>query len=375
MSTIKRVFVIEQETPRLRLMQDINEAGVMDTIKKGVASVANKAVEWANRDSKPQETTPQETKASQPEKDEVDTFQTGDAKSRDITSIATQIMQTGTGSVRYVLSMTQPDLKKFYLKSGGGGDTVEMITALSQDKDNAFLNLAKNTTTEKIGIFVQIDGSHPSIVKSFKAAPKLNMMVLLNVPQNLAKEFSMAADENAAKESFVKMMSHKFYVGTLNRVKMGSNGAAILEKSAQDDGKIIKNFDPHWLEHWRDNAMRVRAVDAWDSVNSEDAQDKKMMKDAERLANKAAAVTSVKKSNSEIEAATSGKNDSTIKSIIANASDADTMATALAGGISTSKFSREDAIQAVTKMNDELSSVMSKLQVLGNDEKKKKKNR
>ena len=52
MSKIKRAFTVEQETKRLRLMQSINEvslseAGVMDTIKKGVAAVADKASSWA----------------------------------------------------------------------------------------------------------------------------------------------------------------------------------------------------------------------------------------------------------------------------------------------------------------------------------------
>lgn len=334
MSKIKRAFTVEQETKRLRLMQHINRASL-----------------------------------SEAEDENLDSFQTGSAASRDLTAIATQVMQPGTGSIRFVLSMTHPDLKKYYLKSGGGADTAEMILAISQDKDNTFTNLAKNIKTNKLGRFVQIEGDEPSMVKTFNAAPKLNSVVLLNVPATIAKEFVLAADENAAKEAFVKMMTHKFYVGTLNRSKMTSSGAVNLDKAVAmgDDTQLVQQFDPHWLEHWRDNTMRVRAIDQWDSLYSDDAKEKKandtedaqsarIKKKGENAEQEHAAQASIDKRDG------GGKGEAAIRSIISSAKDIAAMKNTFDGEILAKKYTRDEVIATVTKMEQALDS--SKLREL-----------
>jgi hypothetical protein len=225
-----------------------------------------------------------------------------------------------------------------------------MIVAVSQDKDNAFINLAKSVKSNKIGRFVLVDGTHPSLVKSFSAGSKLNMMILLNVPANISKQFSMAADENAAKEAFTNMMSHKFYVGTINRDKMGMNGATAMDAALGSEEKIIAAFDPHWLEHWRDNAMRVRAVDAWDNVHSDEAKDKQAAAQSDRLIARSERAKREREAQDNIDNASVNKTEAAIKSIIFSAADKESIKNSLSGGISSNKFTRDDALATVEKM-------------------------
>lgn len=282
-----------------------------------------------------------------------DPFQTGDASTRANYTIVSKIMQPAPSSRRVILSMTFPNLKTYYLKSGGGSDTVNLVKELYTNQSDPLLYLAQNLENSTNGYFVKLKNA--SLLASYNTDAKLNMMVMLDIPVKLLSEFMSSTDEESATSKFIEMMQHKYYVGTINRAKLTAANAKSIDSASGSDEKLINMFNPNWLEHWNDSALRVRAVDNWDDKHSEDAKERDAEAQSTKLLSKAERIRKEREAQNLIDSGGS-KKDVAIKNIVSNAVDEANMKKNLDKGIKSQFFTRDEAIIVLKAMNTALQS-------------------
>lgn len=237
MTKIKRAFVITEKAASYNLLRTIN---------------AGRAL-WEDESAEP---TPLQT-------------------------VITKILVPDTGTKRFVVHLTFDELKKLYLKPGGGADLIDQI------KDPELQKIITDPSSKESKIEMMKDDFKFSNLIDV-GDKKADFTVLINVPDALATEFAAAGDKlDVARESLKKMMSHDFYVCTINNSKAAPIAQAV--DGAEEMEQREKVLDPNVLENYPSKQTFVGAKNAWAELHAEHSKPAEEEPESENPAEKAEA--------------------------------------------------------------------------------------
>lgn len=242
------------KNPNLQLLKLVSEEGFLDKLKKKFTK--------AGAAAEPEDTEGGRAKA--------DTTTSQDSQ---LELIAGEAAHGTTGETRYVIYLRHKDLDAYYLKQGGGG---ALVDALEDDEIKAFV---ENPTF--VGPRIRQLGKNFSFrdqiaVPVSNYTRNANTAVIIDVPKQLASQLDASAlvksgtdtlDMSAAKAVLKKMMSHKYYVMTLNVAEAKKIAPQIDDALNKDDLTALKKaFDPKVIVNYPIKQVRVAAQNEWDDL-------------------------------------------------------------------------------------------------------------
>ena len=256
--------------PQFSLLQQIDEAGMLDRIKR-----AAKAAGAAFKDDAPEEKAPERLRATS-------------ADDSALLTIVTELLTPPSGEVRVVLFLSHADLKKHYLISGGSGASI-----VDQMTDEEILSFAETPTASSKSRAVQMKtGFTFGDLIDAPAVPSVtsgtfDRAVQINSPSSLIKQIEAnKGDVEKIKPLLKKLMSHGLYVMTLNIPKAKKIVPAM--GTAADVDEYAKVFDPAVLENFPNSVVLKQAkAEKLDLISaakppSEDETEEERIKDLEK---------------------------------------------------------------------------------------------
>lgn len=176
--------------------------------------------------------------------------------------IASQILTPAAGAVRAVLYLPYRQLVDLYLKPGGGREVAS--AAVFDDAELGAL-VADPTAAHSRLVQMPDNFTFQQLLTSSDAKFKSEVGVLIDIPKNLLAELkNSGTDTSAAREILSKIMSHKFYVMTLNVARARQLPASVA--AASDVQTFVKRFDPNVIENYPHRTVRAAAIDEWDDA-------------------------------------------------------------------------------------------------------------
>lgn len=282
---------------------NISEAGgVLGKLAKGIKSAFGKG--------EPEK----DTKADEPEKSSRDEKSSGISR---LSTIVSEVIAPTEGEVRLVIFLPLSYLTSQYLKSGGGSGVIDAIKEPAEIQE-----LVLDPSSGKSRIVQLPKGftfnSLLTIPKDCPTKSNADMAVLLDVPAKLMSDLAAGQDLDEAKSVLKKIMSHKYYVLTLNMAKAKKIAPAM--RAAKDLESRRQAFNPTVIENYPVKQDLVAAINEWNEefTNDSDSRDEEDSKEV------APSVTPATPSSSQIQAPTAAKGDlkSSIISAIIDIADA-----------------------------------------------------
>jgi hypothetical protein len=142
---------------------------------------------------------------------------------------------------RYVIFCTLGFVSKFYLKAGGGQGVIEQVK-----NDDVLKSISAFQARDAGFSLVKLDPKFQFTDLINSAGSSYNAAVILDIPKQLSDELEKAkssGDTNKIRETLIKMMSHKYYVMTLN-VPQAKKISADMDKHRSAFDEQVTIFNP-----------------------------------------------------------------------------------------------------------------------------------
>jgi hypothetical protein len=277
MSKIKSVITYGKvATDGLPLLRSVNE-GLGDVLKSLVGGKKSPATD-VKKDTTPERAMPGEA--------------TTNDHNSNLKRLSSEALQVVPSESRVIIAVSRVELSNLYLKSGGGQSLVtpdNLSDIEIADFKNAINSESKPSGSTKL-IYLGKTFTFSSMIDAAKAISGATDVILLNIPNSLLAEFQKVAEDPDGKETsetklpktraiLAKMMLHKYYVMTLDLSKAKKIEAQMGTAESADE--VMDAFDPHIVTNYPVKQVKVAALNEWDSMKSEEPQQKAPEQSAE----------------------------------------------------------------------------------------------
>jgi hypothetical protein len=149
-----------------------------------------------------------------------------------------RIFAVPSDSTRVVMFLNDADLKDRYLSNGG---EKKVVDALTDDQIKAIFPALHGEQDNAVAFLIGNDFDLKALDKPLVS--KRPYAVLFNAPHSIAEKLRTANDLTQAREDFLAVISHKYYVATLNANAIQRAGVGALDDREERLEKFnIKKF-------------------------------------------------------------------------------------------------------------------------------------
>jgi hypothetical protein len=203
--------------------------------------------------------------------------------------IVSDIMTPSSADVRLVLFLNEKELSAHYLKAGGGKEVIDLM------EDSELQELARGTGNSRIVRFPAANFDLANLLKPPANFSSSNRAVLIDVPKALISELdnlsrraasamASAPELEKLREHLKKLMSHNYYIVTLNIPKAKKLTGMTRNKDLE---KWVEAFDPNVISNYPVKQVLVAAKDEWDEAHDTESQEEERVKSKEEKAKRA----------------------------------------------------------------------------------------
>lgn len=278
----------------------------------------------------------------------------GDSTTSDsskLNDIVSELMLPSSADQRIVVYLTATELKSHYLKQGGGAQFIDVI------EDDELVNIAKKSGGNRRIVEFSPGFKFSDILVKPSGFSAAERAVIIDVPKQIfnaiessRRRVASALADDAAKQAFredlKKIMSHKYYVLTLNMVKAQRIVREMDSKSGTDEWAEV--FNPEVIENYPIKQTLVAAKNEW---NREHGEVSKRLKDITSKEREAKFAEREREAAKKLAGGSDELAKILINAVIANGGKPDDeIASKIKDGTS-SKYEQSDVVSALNKLS------------------------